>query len=58
MCRQIVSSLEKWTENPTASLEAYAALRRAYPVLPSGEEKVVENQNSPDKVTVKSERYI
>ncbi|KAJ7389899.1 testis- and ovary-specific PAZ domain-containing protein 1 [Desmophyllum pertusum] len=30
--RQIVSSLEKWVENPVASCEPYAAMRRAYPV--------------------------
>ena len=29
--RQIISSLEKWGENPTASCEPYAAMRRAYP---------------------------
>ena len=29
--RQIVSSLEKWIENPTASVEPYMAMRRAYP---------------------------
>ena len=27
----IVSSLEKWTENPTASYEPYVTMRRTYP---------------------------
>ena len=29
--KQIISSLENWTENPTASVEPYTAMRRAYP---------------------------
>ena len=29
--KDIVSSLEKWSENPDASCEPYAAMRRAYP---------------------------
>ena len=29
--KQIVTSLEKWVENPTASVEPYMAMRRAYP---------------------------
>ena len=29
--KQIISSLENWTENPTASVEPYMAMRSAYP---------------------------
>ena len=28
--REMVSSLEKWTENPTASCEVYYSMRQAY----------------------------
>lgn len=29
--KAIISSLEKWGENPTASSEPYVSMRRAYP---------------------------
>lgn len=30
----MVSTLEKWAENPAASLAVYAAMKRAYPIIP------------------------
>lgn len=33
--RWIISSLENWSENPTASVEPYMAMRRAYPAKQS-----------------------
>lgn len=31
MYKQITASLEKWVENPVASIQPYAAMRRIYP---------------------------
>ena len=49
MYKEIVSSLEKWSENPAASCEPYAAMRRAYPAGQSD----VANKND-----VSSDRYV
>jgi hypothetical protein len=32
--RKLLSILEKWAENPAASLAVYAAMRRANPIIP------------------------
>lgn len=46
--RQIISSLEKWSENPTASVEPYMAMRHAYPAKQS-DTSTKEEINSSDE---------
>lgn len=50
MYKEIVSSLEKWIEDPEASTEPYIAMRRAYP---SGQSHAAnKNEASSDRLVV------